>query len=128
MTENKGDYHIMRQTLDGLLGNSSANEMDKPPAIVITINGGTVVIGDANHTNAKPDPALITEPQSRWLKGLVRKIGNAQRLMQPAYSDARTWTKLNAQFGVDHHYEIHRHDFDQAKDFLTNWLDTLDDP
>ena len=129
MTEKPGDYQALRQTLDGLFGGSTPIlEQDGKalPAPSITVNGGTVIIGGEHHIHAPHEPARISEAQSRWLKSLVSQIGLAERAKQPRYSDARTWSKLNATLGVDHHRDILRRDFDRALAYLNGWLRCLD--
>lgn len=125
MTESAGQYD-MRQLLDGIMGGSTpaiAGNGTQTPAI--TVNGGTVVIGDGNHVYAPP--ARISEAQSRLLKSLVARIGKAERARNPSYSDARTWTQANAVAGVDHHRDIPKRDLDQVILYLKEWIRRLED-
>ncbi len=111
-----------RVLLEGILG---ATEPATQRASVVIQNVTTLVIGDHANLAHPPPPSTITEPQSRLLKHLVAQIGKAERLANPAHHDARTWTKLNATLGVEHHRDIPKKDFDRAKHYLEGWLRRL---
>lgn len=87
----------------------------------ITINGGTVVIGDGNHVSP-PKSACISDTDSAELKELVAQIGEAERASNPGYSDMRTWLKLNNLIGVNHHRDIPSDQAGRAKSYLAGWL------
>lgn len=109
----------VRSVLDGILGGADPIDPTKPMAGIV-VHGGTVIIGNHNHVGVEPE--RISEAQSRLLKRLVGLVGKAERERNPAFHNARIWTKVNAAAGVDHHRDILKRDFDKAKDMLDEWL------
>jgi len=95
-----------------------------PPGF--SINAQNVHIGDVHNHAAKAEPERISEAQSRLLKAMVGKIGRLERAGNPAYNDARTWSKVNVLVGVDHHRNMLKRDFDRAKGYLEGWLRRLE--
>ena len=58
MAEKAGEYIVLRQTLDGIMGGSTpAMESAKGPPPTIYINGGTVIIGDGKHIHPPAEKA-----------------------------------------------------------------------
>jgi len=92
----------------------------------LSITAHTVVIGNHVHVGTIAEAETISEAQSRLLKSLVYRIGQAERLKHAAYCDARTWTKANGLVGADHHRDIAKRDFDRVKAYLEGWLRRLD--
>ena len=96
----------------------------EPPGV--SIQAQHIHIGDVNHNHAtQAAPERISDAQSRLLKVLVGRFGKAERARNPAYSDARTWGKVNGLAGVDHHRDMLKRDFDRAKAYLEGWLRSL---
>ena len=124
---NDDDLNKFRQTLDGIMGGSGEGPAKTETNLhfhgPVNINHGQQRDGFHAGTHS---PALITEAQSGLLKGLVRKIGQAERANNPAYHDARIWTKANALVNVDHHRDIPKREFDRVKHYLEGWLRRLD--
>ena len=94
------------------------------PSAGLSVNAHIVIFGGNAHFGAA-EAEKISEAQSRLLKSLVYRVGQAERQRNPAYHDARTWNKTNHLVGCDHHRDIARRDFDTVKDFLDDWLARL---
>lgn len=81
------------------------------------------VIGDNNHIVHPTAPVLLISPkQCAWIKRLVRDIVKAERRSIATFNPAKVWTALNDHMDVTTYKDIPRANFDEAKDFLNNWL------
>lgn len=134
MSEKKGEYQALRQTLDGIMGGSTpqhelGREATESAAACasITINGGTVIINTGpNATNhlpvSAPKSRTISPRQAAWLRSLVYEIVRRETQTNPGFRKAKVWFKLNETLGVLHYKDIPMSDFDRAKEWLDDWL------